>query len=1475
MLLRSGDVHPNPGPKRVTVSTLNVTALLKYAETARSIPSDVVCCQEVSMLRTRYQEAEEKINGGADKWRCLWGAPQLGRKCGVSGVRSTCNAENGGVGTLVRRPIPAYNAEALHDVLGAEHTEGRFLHSLVAVGNGSTFLHVFNVYCPSGFRKEMNEKREALLEKVLFEAQDALGDVPIVVAGDINTDESRSPVLRKALRNLWADAAVLQCRIHGGKPPCTFSNSQTEGTRIDRILLNKIAAQAFGKCETTEVDVPGHRLVTVELKVEAFNQKVKRYKVPRQITTIGASQWSTAEGNTIAAERLEQAGFWEAIQNRETDAAWLKWSKVSEEYLMDAFKTPEELRKCARGHGEERQPVEAVLSARSAIDGSGAASEELLKLRKVILRLEQVLRYLKRKDGPGTVSREVQRCWDNCSRAAWRLAEKRGMRKPESDIKNLPDLEQCQELLRTIREESSEIARRNSAERRKKYRQEFIRRADTDRRSIISWCKVQPKKQGDVVEDEQGRATANVAEVDKMLNESWDPVFRIYKNSPEPQPEPFFDRYRDHIRRNPMREVTKITGAELRAILKKKRGRSACGVDGWRLEELKALPMPLLEALSQVMNVVEETGNWPKALMTALVSMIPKEGGGMTSLDLRPITVTPTVYRLWACRRLADIVKWQERWIESGQHGFRPGHRGEDVLMELGVAIEDALLGGRPLYGLALDFSKCFDRVPRKLVLELMSELGMHEDILRPLRTMYASMTRRFKMSLGVGEEFEVTNGILQGCPISVILINALLSVLMKAVAAEAPGVLTKSYADDANLLSRISEEVLQKGVDVVDLFCKLTGMKLNMEKTLAFSTVPGYQGKLHLGEKKKTFPTSQSVKCLGARICTTKTDRFECSRMEKAAQIAANLRFSPLPLEKKADIVATAVMPAALARCSFAPIQKSAVNQFRVAVTEGIWGSKNPRRAPEAVLGILGKCHLVEAESALTYRIAADFYGACDRLPRLMPMIESVRNRYGESIANPLGPVGVAVKYGLEVCGHQWPKGAGMNALVRNGQVFRPLEMTPAQRGHEMRDDVRAALWDRLAERRESYAGVQEVDLLETNKMWKTASCDKALLARIIVTGAVNTREHMAKFQKKGEIPVADADRCVSCDSGAIENENHIWWECGAYADIRAKPVYAKFRDIDRANWPRCLSEHGVATKGVECDVPLLQSMMVEILERRGQSVRQELGIAKRTPWERSESLPATRHTFQYGKLQMPSTWTRHWKEEAFTAVTAWLSNLEWTSSGDVTMVELSVDYELFSGLNLRASEESAPLSKRGDTLRRMLLAVEAASVEQGLGRCMPYAKKKQATALSFIGIKSLGGVTPRPRFTARETGEVIIQLRGKKPDSFRPDYPVSRGNPARWDLRAPSRGGRKRKGTDEGRAPKKGRAGQGSGKGSAGKPAQRKRSRPSRTKQSRGPATKRSKAETVQPSGNLRHESCSEESCTASDESSDSAIT
>ena len=74
-----------------------------------------------------------------------------------------------------------------------------------------------------------------------------------------------------------------------------------------------------------------------------------------------------------------------------------------------------------------------------------------------------------------------------------------------------------------------------------------------------------------------------------------------------------------------------------------------------------------------------------------------------------------------------------------------------------------------------------------------------------------------------------MTNGILQGCPLSVVLINALMSVLTHCLT-EVPEAFVRSFADDAYLLSRHSEASVGACLLRVEDFCRITGMRLNKE---------------------------------------------------------------------------------------------------------------------------------------------------------------------------------------------------------------------------------------------------------------------------------------------------------------------------------------------------------------------------------------------------------------------------------------------------------------------------------------------------------------------------------------------------------------------------------------------------------------------------------------------------------------------
>ena len=114
--------------------------------------------------------------------------------------------------------------------------------------------------------------------------------------------------------------------------------------------------------------------------------------------------------------------------------------------------------------------------------------------------------------------------------------------------------------------------------------------------------------------------------------------------------------------------------------------------------------------------------------------------------------------------------------------------------------------------------------------------MGFPARLIRPIEAMYGRLLRRFKFAGGVGEEFLATNGILQGCPISVILLNALISVWAHAIEAEVPDAEPDAFADDTGAVS-CDAETIQSVADVTDVFASLTRQELSLKKSFVFCT--------------------------------------------------------------------------------------------------------------------------------------------------------------------------------------------------------------------------------------------------------------------------------------------------------------------------------------------------------------------------------------------------------------------------------------------------------------------------------------------------------------------------------------------------------------------------------------------------------------------------------------------------------------
>ena len=742
----------------VTICAANVTSLHTQMDAAITLPGHVHGLTEVRLtlsgqvhMEASFRELGRPIVFGKPlpAWRTQWGA-----KCG-------------GVAIAALPGVEIQRVEASTEIERELWDSCRWVHAVLALGNGSTMLHIMCVYGYSGAANKYERMRlnENLLSKTLAAAAE-YGNVPVVLIGDVNVPPETSLAVSSAIMTgRWVDAACSIAAARGEAPdPTCFVHDVSAGSRIDVILCNSTASgmlMDFGL--VGDSGLPVHLPVACKLRLQAASQIVKRSLKPLRIPL----DW---EDSVEEAERLHSDREWDdvwqvaadawtgAMRAQDIETMWKLWTETAESYLLQ--RASQAGMKCDRRHagrgkvGFKRQRATAA----SASASHGAATHRLARLQKLARRIEQLVRdrtHAPQHEGYERARREQQikrSCGELFSDAAI-------LRTAGGNIRSVAALRL---LGGAVRQKVQEQQGRERAGRAAAWKHWLRDSWKHNRATVFEWCRGEVHERTCMVQRPNGSLTANADEVDDLLLRAWLPIFRMYADVGPPDWHSFASSFGQFAPKGATMHSRPIDAASLRGTLMRMSSSSSCGLDGWRVTELKALPIRCLERLAELLNAVERSGTWPQALAEGIISLINK-GEGASALRLRPISVMSVVYRLWAATRGREVLLWQETWISEAQRGSRPAHGTHDAWYGLAIQIEHALLEGTPLSGVALDYSKCFDKVPTHIAMQLAENCGLDEGILRAMRALYAQLSRRFALNGNVGETFSLTNGILQG----------------------------------------------------------------------------------------------------------------------------------------------------------------------------------------------------------------------------------------------------------------------------------------------------------------------------------------------------------------------------------------------------------------------------------------------------------------------------------------------------------------------------------------------------------------------------------------------------------------------------------------------------------------------------------------------------------------------------------------
>ena len=194
------------------------------------------------------------------------------------------------------------------------------------------------------------------------------------------------------------------------------------------------------------------------------------------------------------------------------------------------------------------------------------------------------------------------------------------------------------------------------------------------------------------------------------------------------------------------------------------------------------------------------------------------------------------------CARFSRIC--EEKGLRSfTQCGFWEEHGTLDAIYTFLHAADSVKSKGKghALIACLVYFEKAFDKAHRGLMLKRLGEFGVSGQFYDAMVALYDKIQMVVCLNGEQGTPFDTYQGTKQGSELSPILFGLFIEQLHHLLKEKVPGagpeigkvkVPDIFYADDFNLIVVNNAKQMQEVLDVLQLFCKLFGMKVNEKKT-------------------------------------------------------------------------------------------------------------------------------------------------------------------------------------------------------------------------------------------------------------------------------------------------------------------------------------------------------------------------------------------------------------------------------------------------------------------------------------------------------------------------------------------------------------------------------------------------------------------------------------------------------------------
>ena len=250
---------------------------------------------------------------------------------------------------------------------------------------------------------------------------------------------------------------------------------------------------------------------------------------------------------------------------------------------------------------------------------------------------------------------------------------------------------------------------------------------------------------------------------------------------------------------------------------------SAPGPDRIRYKSWKLID-PNREVITGILNTCRANGKIPPSWKISTTILIHKGEDPLVLDNWRPIALQNTLYKIYAAIVARRVSTWavEKEIISPAQKGFLPKEGCLEHNHLMSSVLQDSRRRKRPAYISWLDLKDAYGSVPHAVLFHIMELAGLRGRTIKVVKDFYSQTTTSVHTKNNSTVPIKIERGVKQGCPLSPILFNLVMEVLIRA-AEEVEGsgyrlansvIKSLAYADDLCLLASTPgkmQEMLEK----------------------------------------------------------------------------------------------------------------------------------------------------------------------------------------------------------------------------------------------------------------------------------------------------------------------------------------------------------------------------------------------------------------------------------------------------------------------------------------------------------------------------------------------------------------------------------------------------------------------------------------------------------------------------------------